>query len=57
MSHQDYSEKRVFIGHGTADAVIPVDATSVVQDFLQSQGIVTEIHKYNSGHTITFDEL
>jgi phospholipase/carboxylesterase len=57
LSGRDYSAKRVFVGHGTADTIIPVDAVSVVEGFLQSHGIVTEMHKYNSGHTITFDEL
>lgn len=54
---KDYSSKKVFIGHGNLDTMIPAHAASVVQDFFESIGVSVDRHTYNSGHTITFDEL
>ena len=33
---KDYSSKKIFIGHGRMDAMISIDAASVVQDFFES---------------------
>jgi len=54
---ETYLNKRVFIGHGTEDQVIPVGASDIVERFIVWLGIIPMIHLYSAPHTITPDEM
>ncbi len=52
-----YSTKRVFIGHGTEDRVIPVGASELTSKFVRDIGLEPTVRYYSAGHTITRDEI
>lgn len=52
-----YSTKRVFIGHGTEDRVIPVGASELTSKFVRDIGLEPTLRYYPAGHTITRDEI
>jgi phospholipase/carboxylesterase len=52
-----YSTKRVFIGHGTEDRVIPVSASELTSEFVRDIGLSPTLRYYPIGHTITRDEM
>lgn len=54
---EKYREKRVFIGHGELDTVIPFSASEVTQEFIKKLGIIPEFHSYPAPHTITEREI
>lgn len=49
-------EKRVFIGHGTDDEVLPVSYARESKTYLESLGIVPEYHEYAIGHSVSKEE-
>ncbi len=53
----DYEGKRVFIGHGVDDTVIPVTATGPTSLFARKLGIEPTMKFYPIGHTIAPDEI
>lgn len=52
-----YQDRRVFIGHGVHDQVIPVSASDPTSTFVRSLGIEPALHFYDIGHTISEDEI
>lgn len=52
-----YSEKRVFIGHGTEDRVMPVSASELTSKFVWDIGLEPTLRYYPIGHTISRDEI
>ena len=52
-----YSTKRVFIGHGTEDRVIPVGASELTSKFVRDIGLDPTVVCYPIGHTISRDEI
>jgi phospholipase/carboxylesterase len=57
IQSEKYIQKRVFIGHGTEDQMIPVSASDTAQRFIQSLGIVPSLQLYSAPHTITPQEM
>ncbi len=53
----DYEGKRVFIGHGVDDTMIPVTATGPTSLFARKLGIEPIVKFYSIGHTIAPDEI
>jgi phospholipase/carboxylesterase len=53
----DYLDKRIFIGHGAEDMMIPVTSTGPILSFLRTLGIDPTLKHYNAGHTITREEM
>lgn len=49
--------KKVFVGHGTLDQVIPFSATEKVEKYLWSLGLMWAIHSYPIAHTIGQKEI
>jgi phospholipase/carboxylesterase len=52
-----YSTKRVFIGHGTEDRVIPVSASELTSGFIRDIGLSPTLRYYPIGHTLSRDEI
>jgi phospholipase/carboxylesterase len=52
-----YSTKRVFIGHGTEDRVMPVAASELTSEFIRDIGLSPTLRYYPIGHTISRDEI
>lgn len=52
-----YQDKKVFVGHGTLDQVIPFSATEKVEKYLWSLGFIWAIHSYPITHTIGQKEI
>jgi phospholipase/carboxylesterase len=52
-----YNTKRVFIGHGTEDRVIPVAASELKSGFVRVIGLEPTLRYYPIGHTISRDEI
>ncbi len=57
VDEDDYEGKRVFIGHGIDDMVIPVTATGPTSLFARKFGIEPIVKFYPIGHTIAPDEI
>ena len=53
----DYAGKRVFIGHGVDDTVIPVTATGPTSLFARKLAIEPTVKFYPIGHSISSDEI
>lgn len=52
-----YQGKRVFVGHGTMDQVIPFSATEKVRHYIDTLSISAEQKSYPIGHSISYAEL
>lgn len=52
-----YQEKRVFVGHGMMDQVIPFSATEKVRQYIEALSISSELKSYPLGHSISLAEL
>jgi phospholipase/carboxylesterase len=50
-------DQRLFIAHGTHDAVVPVDLSRDAVAFLESQGYRPAYHEYPMGHEINLEVL
>ncbi|MBE99797.1 alpha/beta fold hydrolase [Flavobacterium coralii] len=48
----ELAKLRLFISHGTADQVIPVDWARKAPEFFRNLGIETEYHEYPVGHGV-----
>lgn len=57
IQEEKYLGKRVFIGHGELDSVIPFSASEMTQEFIRKLGIIPDFHMYKSPHTITDTEI
>jgi len=53
----DLTGKRVFIGAGRRDPLIPMQNTEQLVQLLQRAGATVEAHWHNGGHTITHEEI
>lgn len=53
----DYEGRRVFIGHGVDDTMIPVTATVPTSLLVRKLGIEPTVKFYPIGHTIVPDEI
>ncbi len=53
----DYAGKRVFIGHGVDDTMIPVTATGPMSLFARKLGIEPTVKFYPIGHAIAPEEI
>ncbi|BCB28507.1 carboxylesterase [Sulfurimicrobium lacus] len=47
----------VFMAHGTADNVIPLDHGAASRDLLQQQGFAVEWHEYSMSHSVCAEEI
>ena len=47
----------VFMGHGSLDDLIPVEAGRQAREWLAAHGVPVSYHEYPAGHTITAEEL
>jgi phospholipase/carboxylesterase len=47
----------VFMGHGTLDDLIPVEAGRQTRDWLTAHGVEVSYREYSAGHGITPDEV
>ncbi len=52
-----FSGKKIFIGHGSLDKVISVDASNGAIWFSEILGILPEVHIYSIGHSIAREEM
>ena len=52
-----YNKKRVFIGHGTEDRVMPVSASELTSGFVRDIGLEPTVRYYPIGHTISQAEM
>jgi phospholipase/carboxylesterase len=50
-------DQRIFIAHGTHDAVVPVELSRNAVDFLEAQGYQPLYREYPMGHEITQEVL
>jgi len=50
-------DQRIFIAHGTHDAVVPVELSRSAADFLEAQGYQPLYREYPMGHEITQEVL
>jgi phospholipase/carboxylesterase len=50
-------DQRIFIAHGTHDAVVPVELSRNAVDFLEAQGYQPLYREYSMGHEITQEVL
>jgi phospholipase/carboxylesterase len=57
IDKEKYLTKRVFIGHGTEDRVIPLSASEIAAHFIESLDIIPVIKLYHEPHTITSPEI
>ncbi len=57
IDQTQYSTKRVFIGHGTEDRVMPVAASELTNKFVWDIGLEPMLRYYPIGHTISRDEI
>jgi phospholipase/carboxylesterase len=57
IDKEKYLTKRVFIGHGTEDRVIPLSASEIAAHFIESLDIIPVIKVYHAPHTITSLEI
>ena len=57
IDQTQYSQKRVFIGHGTEDRVIPVGASELTSGFVRDIGLEPTLRHYPIGHTISREEI
>jgi phospholipase/carboxylesterase len=57
IDQTQYSTKRVFIGHGTEDRVMPVSASELTSEFVRDIGLEPTLRYYPIGHTISRDEI
>ena len=57
IDQSSYSQKRVFIGHGTEDRVMPVAASELTSKFIRDIGLYPTVVYYPIGHTISRDEI
>ena len=48
-------DQRIFIAHGTHDAVVPIDLSRGAVDFLVAQGYQPLYHEYPMGHEISLE--
>ena len=48
-------DQRIFIAHGTHDAVVPIDLSRDAVDFLAAQGYQPLYHEYPMGHEISLE--
>ena len=53
----NFEGKRIFIGHGVDDTVIPATATGPTSLFARKLGIEPTVKFYPIGHTIAPDEI
>ncbi|WP_297333072.1 dienelactone hydrolase family protein [Flavobacterium sp.] len=51
-SKDELAKLKLFISHGTADQVIPVDWARKAPEFFRDSGIETEYHEYPVGHGV-----
>ncbi len=51
------TEKKVFIGAGRRDPIVPTQNTEQLVKLLQEVGATVEAHWHNGGHTITHEEV
>ncbi|MBY8961415.1 dienelactone hydrolase family protein [Flavobacterium sp. D11R37] len=51
-SKDELAKLKLFISHGTADQVIPVDWARKAPEFFRNLGIETEYHEYPVGHGV-----
>lgn len=51
------TEKKVFIGAGRRDPIVPTQNTEQLVKLLQEAGATVEAHWHNGGHTITHEEV
>ena len=47
----------IFIAHGLADAMVPMDRAHAALTFLRGAGYAPEYHEYNIGHEISMEVL
>lgn len=57
LDSQKYKNKKIFVGHGMMDQVIPFLEIEGVKKYLSQLGSASQIHKYPIWHTISTDEL
>ena len=57
IDQTQYCAKKVFIGHGTEDRVIPVGASELTSGFVRDIGLEPTVVYYPIGHTILRDEI
>ena len=57
IDQTQYSTKRVFIGHGTEDRVMPVSASELTSRFVRAIGLDPMLRYYPIAHTISRDEI
>ncbi|MCK5064230.1 MAG: hypothetical protein KAQ97_03035, partial [Candidatus Fermentibacteraceae bacterium] len=48
---------RIFIAHGTEDAVVEYEASTTAFEYLTSVGMDVEFHDFPSGHTVDMETL
>ena len=47
--------QKVFVSHGVADSMIPIDEGRFSKDFLEAEGYEVAYHEYRMGHQINSD--
>jgi phospholipase/carboxylesterase len=47
----------IFLGHGTQDAVVPLDAGAMSRDALRALGYDVEWHEYPMPHSVSMEEI
>lgn len=57
LEKKSYENKKVFIGHGVFDPVIPVDSISTIEAYLGKMWITPTVRRYSAPHTITEEEM
>ena len=57
IDEDQYHGKRIFIGHGVDDAMIPVTSTGPLCLFARKLGIEPTLKFYNTGHSIIEAEI
>ncbi len=57
VNTSQYHGKKVFVGHGTLDQVIPFSATEKVEKYLWSLGLMWTIYSYPIAHSIGNTEI
>ncbi len=52
-----YIGKKVFLGHGSEDTMMPISGLQVTKGYIQSLVVVPTVKMYPIGHTISHDEI
>lgn len=57
IDEDQYEWKKVFIGHGVDDAIIPMTSTGPMSSFSRKLGIESTLKFYTMGHSIVGEEV